>query len=228
MIGVSVSVGDPLVPRHPRAEFDPAIEATIGSMAVPIGLAIEDVRTRGVNLLPKGRLKSPGARRCSRSALPSPSPSPRWRSASCTSEHTARWSTSRAELDAVTAQIAALPQPKAPVIDAGVVGDEAARATAVANVLGGRLAWDAVFRDLARVLPDNVWLSTLQLTAAARRPTWLPRGGARSGAGRDRREPRPDGSLDRRLHYTQPDVARLLARLATLPSLKHVTLTSSQ
>ena len=28
--------------------------------------------------------------------------------------------------------------------------------------------------------------------------------------------------------YTQPDVARLLARLATLPSLQHVTLTSSQ
>ena len=27
---------------------------------------------------------------------------------------------------------------------------------------------------------------------------------------------------------TQPDVARLLARLATLPSLKRVTLTSSQ
>ena len=28
--------------------------------------------------------------------------------------------------------------------------------------------------------------------------------------------------------YTQPDVARLLARLATLPSLQRVTLTSSQ
>ena len=37
------------------------------------------------------------------------------------------------QLDAVKAQIAALPQPKAPVIDAGVVGDEAARATAVAR-----------------------------------------------------------------------------------------------
>jgi hypothetical protein len=68
------------------------------------------------------------------------------------------------DLDAVKAQIATLPPPKAPVIDAGVVGNEAARATAVAQVLGGRLAWDAVFRDLARILPDNVWLSTMQLS----------------------------------------------------------------
>ena len=46
------------------------------------------------------------------------------------------------------------------VIDAGVVGDEAVRATAVASVLGGRLAWDAVFRDISRVLPENVWLTS--------------------------------------------------------------------
>ena len=52
MIGVSVRVGDPLARVHVSGEFDPAIEATIGSMAVPIGLAIEDERMRSVNLLP--------------------------------------------------------------------------------------------------------------------------------------------------------------------------------
>ena len=54
MIGVNVSVGNPS-PRVIRAaDFDPALEAAIGSLAVPIGLAIDDVSMRGVNLLPKG------------------------------------------------------------------------------------------------------------------------------------------------------------------------------
>ncbi len=52
MIGVSVRVGDPLARVHVSGELDPAIEATIGSMAVPIGLAIEDERMRCVDLLP--------------------------------------------------------------------------------------------------------------------------------------------------------------------------------
>jgi Tfp pilus assembly protein PilN len=97
----------------------------------------------------------------------------------------------------------------------------------VAQVLGGRLAWDAVFRDLARVLPENVWLSTLQLaqpTAAANladataAPTPVAGGAA----------PTPTAVSIDGFTYTQPDVARLLARLATLPSLQRVTLTSSQ
>ena len=54
MIGVNVSVGDPLS-RVVRAEdFDPALESAIGSFGVPIGLAIDDLSMRGVNLLPKG------------------------------------------------------------------------------------------------------------------------------------------------------------------------------
>ena len=40
MIGVNVSVGDPFARVVARGDFDPAIEAMIGSMAVPIGLAI--------------------------------------------------------------------------------------------------------------------------------------------------------------------------------------------
>ena len=44
MIGVDVSVGDPLARVVRAGEFDPAIEAVIGSMAVPIGLAIDDDR----------------------------------------------------------------------------------------------------------------------------------------------------------------------------------------
>ena len=53
MIGVDVSVGDPLARVIRAGDFDPAIEAVIGSMAVPIGLAIDDTAMRGVNLLAK-------------------------------------------------------------------------------------------------------------------------------------------------------------------------------
>ena len=54
MIGVNVSVGNPLSRVIRAADFDPALEAAIGSLAVPIGLAIDDISMRGVNLLPKG------------------------------------------------------------------------------------------------------------------------------------------------------------------------------
>jgi Tfp pilus assembly PilM family ATPase len=53
MIGVDVSVGDPFARVIRAGEYDPAIEAMIGSMAVPIGLAIDEEASRGVDLLPK-------------------------------------------------------------------------------------------------------------------------------------------------------------------------------
>ena len=100
----------------------------------------------------------------------------------------------QSELDAVRAEIAALPEPSGPVIDAAVVGDEAVRATAVASVLGGRLAWDAVFRDISRVLPENVWLTSLSMTQ--------PQPGEPLGCGRGRR--RPLRLPDKRLPHRPP------------------------
>ena len=80
---------------------------------------------------------------------------------------------------------------------------------------------------MSQVLPANVWLSTLSLTA--------PDGGEpgrRNDAGAAPRrpgvQPVPTAVAIDGFTFTQPDVARLLARLATLPSLKRVTLTSSQ
>ena len=98
MIGVNVSVGDPLSRVIRAADFDPALEAAIGSLAVPIGLAIDDISMRGVNLLPKGTVveEVPALDARSRSARPSPWPSRSPRSPSSTSGRTARSSTSRA------------------------------------------------------------------------------------------------------------------------------------
>jgi Tfp pilus assembly protein PilN len=97
----------------------------------------------------------------------------------------------------------------------------------VAQVLGGRLAWDAVFRDLARVLPENVWLNTLQLTQPTTAAN-LADGAAAAAPVPGQAAATPTAVSIDGFTYTQPDVARLLARLATLPSLQRVTLTSSQ
>ena len=134
-------------------------------------------------------------------------------------------SDSQSELDAVTAQIDALPQPVRPVIDSSLQGAQAQRAQAVANVLGSRVAWDAVLRDVSRVLPENVWLNSLQAQVAATSAA----GAAPVSATVVPGVPvTPTGAVINGYTYTQTDVARLLARLATLPTLTNVTLTSSK
>ena len=133
---------------------------------------------------------------------------------------------SQAELDAVRAEIATLPVPTGPEIDASIVGDEATRATAVARVLGGRIAWDAVFADMARILPANVWLKGLSVKQPE--SSVLADGTTNAAAlTPGQGQPAPTAVSIDGFTYSQTDVARLLARLATLPSLRRVTLTSS-
>ena len=226
MIGVSVAVGDPLARVVTAGDFDPAIEATIGSMAVPIGLAIDDIAMRGVNLLPKDAVKT----KSTRSTLvaigaPLAAVVPLVAVGVLYLGAQGKVGDKQAELDAVQAQIADLPKPAGPDIDASVVGDEATRATAVASVLGGRVAWDVVFAELARILPTNVWLEGLsvQQPEAAVLADGTTVAAPLPGEG----QPAPTGVSITGFTYSQPDVARLLARLATLPSLQRVTLTSS-
>ncbi|RDI73561.1 pilM: type IV pilus assembly protein PilM [Gaiella occulta] len=229
MIGVNVRLGDPLGRVVAAGSFDPAIETAIGSMAVPIGLAIDDISTRSVNLLPSDAVKT-RSMRSSLIALAAPVAAAVPLVALGVLYMGAHGAVGdrQAELDAVAAQIAALPKPQGPEIDARVVGDEAARATAVANVLGGRLAWDAMFRDISRVLPGNVWLKSL--SAKEPQPVVSADGNttAATAATVGQPEAPPTDVTMEGYTYSQPDVARLLARLATLPSLSRVTLTSSQ
>ena len=232
MIGVQVNVGDPLSRVRVSGSLDPAVEATIGSMAVPIGLAIDDVATRGVNLLPRD-LRSARRNRPSRVALAVPVAVAVPVAALALLFVGARGAVGdrQAELDSVQAQISALPEPKGPEIDPTLVGEQAQRATAVASVLGGRIVWDGVFRDLARVLPANVWLTQLSAKApdplvAAADATATATGSATTAA--PVVATTPSGVTMEGYTYTQPDVARLLARLATLPSLSRVTLSVSE
>ncbi len=227
MIGVNVSIGDPLTRVIRAADFDPTLEAAVGSLAVPIGLAIEDDSMRTVNLLPKGA----AVKKSRRSTLisvgaPIAVAVPLVALGFLYFGAHNRVVDQQNQIDAARAELAALPQPTVPVIDNAVVGDEAVRATAVANVLGSRLAWEAVFRDMSKVLPENVWLSTMSLTAPD--VANLADGTAVAAPAVPGVEPVPSAVSIDGFTFTQPDVARLLARLATLPSLKRVTLTSSQ
>ena len=162
MIGVDVSVGDPLARVSTTGEIPPAIDSVIGSLAVPIGLAIDDMSMRTVDLLPKDVAKSKSTRSHRLAVLaPVAVAVPLVALGVMYLGANGKVTDKQTELDAVTAEIAALPKPPGPEIDTSVVGDEVVRATALAGVLGGRLAWDSVFRDMARVLPDNVWLTSL-------------------------------------------------------------------
>jgi Tfp pilus assembly protein PilN len=136
-------------------------------------------------------------------------------------------------LSAAQAELAALPVPKRPKLDPALKPEQAARATAVSEVLGSRLAWDAVLRDVSRVLPGDVWLKELSAqvasplgsataataTTTAAAPAPAPVAPAAPAA--------PTGVTITGFTYTQADVAELLARLGTVPSLTNVQLQST-
>ena len=90
------------------------------------------------------------------------------------------------ELDAIRAQIAAIPT--VPVIDTSeedaLAAEKGARIGALSAALGGRIAWDRVLRQVSLVLPEDVWLTSLSASATRqRRRLQLPT---------RRRRPRPD------------------------------------
>ena len=229
MIGVNVSVGDPLSRVIRAADFDPSLEAAIGSLAVPIGLAIDDVSMRGVNLLPKGPAsRSPGARRSvaigapvavavplAALALPLPRGArqgrrpaePARRCARPSSPHCpSRQRRRSTPQSSVTRQSA--PRPWPTFSAAGLHGK---RCSATCPGCCRRTSGCRRSRS-----PPPAAANLADGTAAGA-PAAVP------GV-----EPVPTAVAIDGFTFTQPDVARLLARLATLPSLKRVTLTSSR
>jgi hypothetical protein len=117
------------------------------------------------------------------------------------------------ELDAIRAQIAAIPP--APVRDTSeqdaIAADKSARIGALSGALSGRVAWDRVLRQVSLVLPEDVWLMNLAAVA--------PDSGAEAAAA---------GFTITGATYSQNGVARFLSRLSVLPDLENVRLQSSQ
>jgi Tfp pilus assembly protein PilN len=118
--------------------------------------------------------------------------------------------TSNAALTDAQARLAAIPQPmQQPASVTGLPQQRQSRVAALSSALTTRVAWDRVLREVSLVVPDDVWLSSLQAAA-----------------------PTAAGITGQGIHltgftYSQPAVARLLARLTVIPDLQRVSLTSS-
>jgi Tfp pilus assembly protein PilN len=99
--------------------------------------------------------------------------------------------------------------PPTPIVPPpAVTGQEASWLGAVATQLSQRIAWDRVLREVALVIPDDVTLSSLTMTAPT--STAPAQGFVIAGAA-----------------YSYDSVARLLSRLALVPDLSNVTLANT-
>lgn len=131
-------------------------------------------------------------------------------------------SDTKAELQDVEAAIALVPKGFGGAgVNAGTFAQERSdRVAALAAALTSRTAFDHVLRDIALVLPGDAWLTKLEASApvapvelAGAVPT--PQTGVATGV-------TIEGAT-----FSHDSVATLLARLAVVPSLTHVRLTST-
>jgi type IV pilus assembly PilN-like protein len=124
-----------------------------------------------------------------------------------------------AQLAVVRAQVAKL----APVVvgpapsTAGLVAERTQRRAALDTVLAIEVPWDETLREIARVLPANVWLSTMNATSPTPADVAAPVAGTASST----------GFAISGFALDESDVALLLARLQLLPSLTNLTLTQT-
>jgi len=124
-------------------------------------------------------------------------------------------------LDQIQAEYAAMPvpAPASPVV-AELPQQRQTRVTALATVLGQRVAWDRLLREVSQVVPSDVWLVTLNALA----PSISPASTATPAAGA---EPQQSFTVTG-CTYSQDSVARFLARLSVVPDLMNMTLGRSQ
>src|SRR5207253_4568841 len=71
-------------------------------------------------------------------------------------------------------QLASLPAPKRPVVDQSLVTQHGQRVSALAEALSGRVAWDRILREISSVLPEDVWLTSLDVQSPDSSTTSTP------------------------------------------------------
>jgi Tfp pilus assembly protein PilN len=148
--------------------------------------------------------------------------------------HTAA-GTQQKRLDAARLSLAQLsikahhqkPKPKKPaepitpiVPPPSITGQEAAWLSAVETNLSQRIAWDRVLREVSLVMPDDVTLTSLTMTAPVTAPV-IPGVVSTPPAGGSQ------GFVVAGNAFSYDSVARLLSRLTLVPDLTDVTLTST-
>lgn len=129
----------------------------------------------------------------------------------------------RSQLESVEAAIAPLPGTGQPAVAPSAIAQERTdRVAALAAALSTRVPVDRLLRELAYVLPEDAWLTGLTASApATTAPTGAPAGSATPTA------TATPGVTIQGATYSHQSVARVLARLAALPTLADVRLTAS-
>jgi Tfp pilus assembly protein PilN len=133
----------------------------------------------------------------------------------------------QAELDAVNARIAAVGHPQS--MSAAVQQ----RISQLSTSDSSRVAWDGFMTNLARVLPEDVWLTTMSVAptvATPVTPTTTTSSSSSSTPPASTPTPTttgPTGFSIGGYTYSQSSVARLMRRLRLLPWLSDVSLQSS-
>jgi hypothetical protein len=134
-------------------------------------------------------------------------------------------SKTRAEEASVRALMARLPKTRTPAISTGAIAQERSQRIAVLTIaMRDRIALDKLLRNVSLVMPRDAWLTGFK--AAAPPTSTTSTGSSPSGAST------PSASADQGVTiegatYSQEGVARVLARLALIPALADVELTSS-
>ncbi len=131
--------------------------------------------------------------------------------------------TNQAQLDALNARIAAVSQPLN-AADSSV----RARIEQLTAADAVRMSWDGFMTKLARVLPEDVWLVSMQVQET---PPVAVAPGTTGTTGAPAAAPTPvaapTGFTISGFTYSQASVARLMRRLSMLPWLSDVSLQSS-
>jgi Tfp pilus assembly protein PilN len=129
----------------------------------------------------------------------------------------------RSQLDSVNAELARVPTAAEPAVASGTFAQERSdRVAALTAALGTRVPLDRLLRELAYVLPEDAWLTGLSAAA--------PEATGTAGASPATPSPAPSGTQGVTIQgatYSNRSVARVLARLAAIPSLDRVRLAAS-
>jgi Tfp pilus assembly protein PilN len=132
-------------------------------------------------------------------------------------------SSKQTTLDDLRVELQVIPKPavvEEPGASLQLAGEESARLTALSTALAERVAWDRVLRQFALVLPDDVWLTSLNAVAPLATTGATAAPPAAPGA-------TPTGFTISGYTYSHEAVARLLSRLAVIPDLENVQLQRS-
>jgi len=146
-------------------------------------------------------------------------------------------------LQAMRNELASLPRrPVQPQQNPALAAERSLRISAVGAALESRIVWDRVLREVSAVLPGDVWLTTLS-AQTPETPTTVPTAPATASTPATTTTTTPSTTTPAApapapaptagplkiagYAYSEEGVARLLSRLAVVPSLQSVKLVSA-